>query len=112
MTRPSACDLSWGAGAMTSIEKTRWDSLMTAEVEELSLEDKAGGTRPHPTHAVLVASASRSLPRNHCLERADGSAIGPTSGFVESLKGVAISSDAFFPFRDSIDVASQHGVEW
>eukprot|EP01052_Picozoa_sp_SAG31_P003745 SAG31_NODE_147_length_22539_cov_37.073663_14_plen_78_part_00 len=34
------------------------------------------------------------------------------AGFIESLKGVAISSDAFFPFRDSIDVASQHGVEW
>ena len=27
--------------------------------------------------------------------------------FVAGLKGVAISSDAFFPFRDSIDVASQ-----
>lgn len=30
----------------------------------------------------------------------------------ESLKGVAISSDAFFPFRDSIDHASKVGVSY
>jgi phosphoribosylaminoimidazolecarboxamide formyltransferase/IMP cyclohydrolase len=28
-----------------------------------------------------------------------------------TLSGVAIASDAFFPFRDSIDVASRHGVQ-
>jgi|EP01047_Picozoa_sp_COSAG01_P069808 phosphoribosylaminoimidazolecarboxamide formyltransferase/IMP cyclohydrolase len=32
--------------------------------------------------------------------------------FMASLKGVALSSDAFFPFRDSIDVASKRGVEF
>ena len=32
--------------------------------------------------------------------------------FMKTLKNVAISSDAFFPFRDSIDVASAHGVEF
>jgi phosphoribosylaminoimidazolecarboxamide formyltransferase/IMP cyclohydrolase len=32
--------------------------------------------------------------------------------FMKSLKNVAISSDAFFPFRDSIDVASARGVEF
>mmetsp|Transcript_6063 Transcript_6063/g.14954 ORF Transcript_6063/g.14954 Transcript_6063/m.14954 type:complete len:407 (-) Transcript_6063:195-1415(-) len=32
--------------------------------------------------------------------------------FMKSLKGVAISSDAFFPFRDSIDHASRYGVEY
>ena len=32
--------------------------------------------------------------------------------FMKTLKNVAISSDAFFPFRDSIDVASTHGVTY
>jgi phosphoribosylaminoimidazolecarboxamide formyltransferase/IMP cyclohydrolase len=31
--------------------------------------------------------------------------------FMRTLSGVAIASDAFFPFRDSIDVASRHGVQ-
>merc|ERR1711879_195045 len=34
------------------------------------------------------------------------------SEFVRSLDGVAISSDAFFPFRDSIDAASKLGVKF
>lgn len=33
-------------------------------------------------------------------------------GFVGELSGVAISSDAFFPFRDSIDFASRFGVKY
>jgi phosphoribosylaminoimidazolecarboxamide formyltransferase/IMP cyclohydrolase len=40
---------------------------------------------------------------------------GPRSSekdaFMLTLSGVAIASDAFFPFRDSIDVASRHGVQ-
>lgn len=32
--------------------------------------------------------------------------------FLKTLSGVAISSDAFFPFRDSIDHASKVGVEY
>merc|ERR1740130_2556988 len=32
--------------------------------------------------------------------------------FMATLTGVALASDAFFPFRDSIDVASQRGVEY
>jgi len=32
--------------------------------------------------------------------------------WIRQLKGVAISSDAFFPFRDNIDRASQSGVEF
>ena len=32
--------------------------------------------------------------------------------FMKTLKNVAISSDAFFPFRASIAVASAHGVEF
>merc|ERR1712166_1035367 len=34
------------------------------------------------------------------------------SDFLASLDGVAISSDAFFPFRDSIDHASRLGVKY
>lgn len=32
--------------------------------------------------------------------------------FVRELDGVAISSDAFFPFRDSIDAAAKLGVKF
>lgn len=32
--------------------------------------------------------------------------------FLKTLTGVALSSDAFFPFRDSIDVASAVGVTY
>jgi phosphoribosylaminoimidazolecarboxamide formyltransferase/IMP cyclohydrolase len=32
--------------------------------------------------------------------------------FLNTLKGVSISSDAFFPFRDSIDHASRVGVQF
>jgi len=32
--------------------------------------------------------------------------------FLATLKGVALSSDAFFPFRDSIDQASKYGVSY
>merc|ERR1712048_635831 len=34
------------------------------------------------------------------------------SEFVRSLDGVSISSDAFFPFRDSIDACSKLGVKF
>lgn len=34
------------------------------------------------------------------------------AAFIGTLKGVSISSDAFFPFRDSIDHASKVGVEF
>ena len=32
--------------------------------------------------------------------------------FMKTLTGITISSDAFFPFRDSIDVASRYGVKF
>jgi phosphoribosylaminoimidazolecarboxamide formyltransferase/IMP cyclohydrolase len=32
------------------------------------------------------------------------------SDFLKSLKGVSLASDAFFPFRDSLDVAVKYGV--
>jgi phosphoribosylaminoimidazolecarboxamide formyltransferase / IMP cyclohydrolase len=32
--------------------------------------------------------------------------------FMKTLKGVSISSDAFFPFRDNIDQASKRGVQY
>ena len=37
---------------------------------------------------------------------------GAKAEFMKSLSQVALSSDAFFPFRDSIDVASKRGVTY
>jgi len=31
---------------------------------------------------------------------------------MKKLEGVSLASDAFFPFRDSIDVASKYGVKF
>ncbi|GAB5372784.1 hypothetical protein AAMO2058_001694400, partial [Amorphochlora amoebiformis] len=32
--------------------------------------------------------------------------------FLKGLEGVTLASDAFFPFRDNIDVASRYGVKY
>ena len=32
--------------------------------------------------------------------------------WIAKMKGVALSSDAFFPFRDNIDRASRSGVDY
>ena len=34
------------------------------------------------------------------------------AAWLANLKGVSLSSDAFFPFRDNIDQASKHGVDY
>ena len=34
------------------------------------------------------------------------------SAYLKTLDGVSLASDAFFPFRDSIDVASTRGVDY
>jgi phosphoribosylaminoimidazolecarboxamide formyltransferase/IMP cyclohydrolase len=34
------------------------------------------------------------------------------AAFMSTLTGVTISSDAFFPFRDGVDVASKYGVSY
>ena len=39
-------------------------------------------------------------------------AAGEKREWLEGLKGVSLASDAFFPFRDSIDQASHRGVEY
>ena len=36
----------------------------------------------------------------------------PPQAFLKTLDEVALASDAFFPFRDSIDVASTRGVSY
>jgi len=43
------------------------------------------------------------------MKRSDASKLGAMKA-VESLKGAVLASDAFFPFRDSVDVAAKAGV--
>jgi len=43
------------------------------------------------------------------MKRADSSRLGAMKA-VESLKGASVASDAFFPFRDAIDVIAQTGA--
>jgi len=43
------------------------------------------------------------------MKRSDASKLGAMKA-VESLKGAVLASDAFFPFRDAVDIAAQAGV--
>jgi len=43
------------------------------------------------------------------MKRSDSSKLGAMKA-VESLKGAVLASDAFFPFRDAVDIATQAGV--
>jgi phosphoribosylaminoimidazolecarboxamide formyltransferase/IMP cyclohydrolase len=43
------------------------------------------------------------------MKRSDASKLGAMKA-VESLKGAVLASDAFFPFRDAVDVAAEAGV--
>jgi len=43
------------------------------------------------------------------MKRSDSSKLGAMKA-VESLKGAVLASDAFFPFRDAVDIAAQAGV--
>merc|ERR1712217_612511 len=53
---------------------------------------------------------SRFHPKVMALEFKKG--VKRQDRFVRELDGVAISSDAFFPFRDSIDAAAKLGVKF
>ncbi len=37
---------------------------------------------------------------------------GDRASWLAQLKDVSLASDAFFPFRDSLDVAARYGVSW
>ena len=90
----------------------------------LDLEFRRGIRRPERDNAVdlflqdELAQGTLSAAERHSWERNFSTVPEPLSGeekreWLAGLKGVALSSDAYFPFRDNIDRASRtRGVEF
>ena len=89
----------------------------------LELEFRRGIRRPERDNAVdlflqdELAQGILSAAERRSWERNFNRVPEPLSGeekreWLAGLKGVALSSDAYFPFRDNIDRASRSGVEF
>ena len=89
----------------------------------LDLEFRRGIRRPERDNAVdlflqdELAQGTLSAAERRSWERSFSRIPEPLSGeekreWLAGLKGVALSSDAYFPFRDNIDRASRSGVEF
>ena len=89
----------------------------------LDLEFRRGIRRPERDNAVdlflqdELAQGALSAAERRSWERSFSRVPEPLSGeekrqWLAGLKGVALSSDAYFPFRDNIDRASRSGVEF
>ena len=89
----------------------------------LDLEFRRGIRRPERDNAVdlflqdELAQGTLSAAEVRSWERSFSRVPEPLSGeekrqWLAGLKGVALSSDAYFPFRDNIDRASRSGVEF
>ena len=89
----------------------------------LDLEFRRGIRRPERDNAVdlflqdELAQGTLSAAERRSWERSFSRVSEPLSGgekreWLAGLKGVALSSDAYFPFRDNIDRASRSGVEF
>ena len=89
----------------------------------LDLEFRRGIRRPERDNAVdlflqdELAQGTLSAAERRSWERSFSRVPEPLSDeekreWLAGLKGVALSSDAYFPFRDNIDRASRSGVEF
>ncbi len=89
----------------------------------LDLQFRRGIGRPERDNAVdlflqdELAQGTLSAAEGRSWERSFSRVPEPLSGgekreWLAGLKGVALSSDAYFPFRDNIDRASRSGVEF
>ena len=89
----------------------------------LDLEFRRGIRRPERDNAVdlflqdELGQGTLSAAERHSWERNFSTVPEPLPGeekreWLAGLNGVALSSDAYFPFRDNIDRASRSGVEF
>jgi AICAR transformylase/IMP cyclohydrolase PurH len=85
----------------------------------LDLAFKPGLGRPAKTNAVdqfllwdQLAEAERTVLRDALLELPAPLTPQERAEWIDGFEGVCFSSDAFFPFRDSIDRASRSNVQY
>jgi AICAR transformylase/IMP cyclohydrolase PurH len=83
----------------------------------LDMEFKPGLGRPAKTNAVdqyllwdQLAEAERTVLRDALVDLPEPLSPQECADWIAGYQGVCLSSDAFFPFRDSIDRASRSNV--
>lgn len=113
-----------GAGQQSRIHCTRlaankadtWWLRQHPRVRELPFKKQLG--RPDRDNAVDVYLLGERTPtEQRTLEESLDGVSEPLGSaekqqWLDQLRGVALSSDAFFPFRDSIDRAARSGVQY
>jgi phosphoribosylaminoimidazolecarboxamide formyltransferase/IMP cyclohydrolase len=89
---------------------------MRSHAKVMGLQFKAGVKRPDKVNARVLyitdewTTAERTAFDALLATPAPVLTAEDRSSHMATLRGVALSSDAFFPFRDNIDVAAKHGV--
>lgn len=114
-----------GAGQQSRVHCTRlacdkadkW--LLQQHPRVLALKFKPGLGRPEKTNAVdqfllwdELADAEVEAMLDCFVEKPEPLTAEERHAWIASFDGIALSSDAFFPFRDSIDRASRTGVQY
>jgi AICAR transformylase/IMP cyclohydrolase PurH len=117
--------IGMGAGQQSRVHCTRlacdkadkW--FMQQHPRVLGLPFRPGLGRPAKTNAVdqyllwdQLAEAERRVLRDALLELPEPLTPHERAEWIAGFEGVCLSSDAFFPFRDSIDRASRSHVQY
>jgi phosphoribosylaminoimidazolecarboxamide formyltransferase/IMP cyclohydrolase len=117
--------IGMGAGQQSRVHCTRlacdkadkW--FMQQHPRVLDLQFKPGLGRPAKTNAVdqyllwdQLAGAERTVLKDVLLELPEPLTAQERAEWIAGFPGVCLSSDAFFPFRDSIDRASRSSVQY
>jgi AICAR transformylase/IMP cyclohydrolase PurH len=117
--------IGMGAGQQSRVHCTRlacpkadkWFLQMHPRVLGLGFKGDLG--RPERTNIVdqvllwdELAEAERAQTLSGLTERPEPITAGERAEWIKRFDGICISSDAFFPFRDSIDRASRSNVQF
>jgi AICAR transformylase/IMP cyclohydrolase PurH len=117
--------IGMGAGQQSRVHCTRlacdkadkW--FLQQHPRVLDLRFKPGLGRPAKTNAVdqyllwdQLAEAERAVLRDALLELPPALTAQERAEWIAGFEGACLSSDAFFPFRDSIDRASRTHVQY
>ena len=116
--------IGMGAGQQSRVHCTRLAGGKTdlwwlrQHPDVLALRFKPGVSRAERNNAIDkylgegLGPAERRAGEAACAEPPPPFAPEKKRAWLDQLRGVALSSDAYFPFRDSLDRASQSGVQY
>ena len=117
--------IGMGAGQQSRVHCTRlacdkadkW--FLQQHPRVLALETQEALTRPAKTNTVdqyllwdQLADAERAALRDALVQVPDPLTRQERAEWIDRFSGVCLSSDAYFPFRDSIDRASRSNVQY